>query len=128
MFLCCGTCYTLLIVSKLASLPCWLSTLLLFVLLLLSYYVELHYEGFVDAYSLVTGKPRSVELNRALFSRYSCCCLLFKLKRATAVAAFVAVVIVEAQASNCRCCVLLELSFVITVLIGVAYWRLLFVT
>ena len=52
---------------NLATLPCWLNTFLLFVLLLLSYYSELCNEGFVDSDFLVDRKAPFCELKRALY-------------------------------------------------------------
>ena len=52
---------------NLATLPCWLNTFLLFVLLLLSYYSELCNEGFVDSDFLVDRKAPCCELKRALY-------------------------------------------------------------
>ena len=67
---------------SLATLPCWLNTFLLLLLLLLSYYSELYYGRFVDAYYVVDRKAPFCELHRALFACYLCCLLLFELKRA----------------------------------------------
>ena len=52
---------------NLATLPCWLNTFLLLLLLLLSYYSELYDGRFVDAYYVVDRKAPFCELKRALF-------------------------------------------------------------